>query len=450
MCRVFCSVGIRHPNAGEGKSRVFLNMNPLSYISRSRKVSFYHSSTSYQLVQKNEDTPISLAELCKECTPPLCSLSPLLFNGHLQTAWTQKAACYTPVYYKRKIFDSNHSSYEGQFSVDFVVPPYVDTGGHSETNNTEDLPPRTELFEAEEDVKFLSADDSRPILLVLHGMSGGSNEPYIQDVLAAVVAQEGGWAACVVNSRGCANSKLTSGFLYNGRSTWDFRQVVDWLKDKFPNRPLFGIGFSIGANVLTHYLGEEGRDCALKAAIMVSNPWKLEVASHALRQSWIGKEIYSKILGRNMRDIVERHIDMITAIPTIDRDSIRKIKYVQDFDRMIQCPTWGYLTEDAYYRDASCADAMLAIRIPFLAIQAEDDPISPKHGIPFAEFARSPFGVLCMTPGGGHLGWFEADGGRWFLKPLTRFLDKMLNSVNLEKSTELNKDLDVNFDTTDV
>ena len=41
----------------------------------------------------------------------------------------------------------------------------------------------------------------------------------------------------------------------------------------------------------------------------------------------------------------------------------------------IQCPTWGYPTEDAYYRDASSADAMLAIQIPFLAIQAEDDPV---------------------------------------------------------------------------
>lgn len=41
----------------------------------------------------------------------------------------------------------------------------------------------------------------------------------------------------------------------------------------------------------------------------------------------------------------------------------------------IQCPTWGYATADAYYRDASSADAMLAIKVPFLAIQAEDDPV---------------------------------------------------------------------------
>jgi len=49
------------------------------------------------------------------------------------------------------------------------------------------------------------------------------------------------------------------------------------------------------------------------------------------------------------------------------------LAYSQDSE--IQCPSWGYAVEDAYYRDASSADAMLAIRIPFLALQAEDDPV---------------------------------------------------------------------------
>lgn len=44
--------------------------------------------------------------------------------------------------------------------------------------------------------------------------------------------------------------------------------------------------------------------------------------------------------------------------------------------RAVQCALWGYPTEGAYYRDASSTDALLAIRIPFLAINAEDDPVS--------------------------------------------------------------------------
>jgi hypothetical protein len=54
--------------------------------------------------------------------------------------------------------------------------------------------------------------------------------------------------------------------------------------------------------------------------------------------------------------------------------------------RVIQAPTWGYPTEGAYYRDAQSVDAVLAIRIPFLAISAEDDPVSP---FPFPSLHQS-------------------------------------------------------------
>jgi len=44
--------------------------------------------------------------------------------------------------------------------------------------------------------------------------------------------------------------------------------------------------------------------------------------------------------------------------------------------RYIQGPTWGYPTEGAYYRDAASTDSLLAVKIPFFAINAEDDPVS--------------------------------------------------------------------------
>jgi len=46
--------------------------------------------------------------------------------------------------------------------------------------------------------------------------------------------------------------KITSSILFNARATWDCRQTVKWLRKTFPNRPLYGIGFSLGANILTN------------------------------------------------------------------------------------------------------------------------------------------------------------------------------------------------------
>jgi predicted alpha/beta-fold hydrolase len=148
-----------------------------------------------------------------------------------------------PVYYKRKIFEADDAAYEGTFAVDFVVPAY--------TEHDEDLPPRTSNFNDAE-LETLGSLDSRPMLICLHGLSGGSYEIYLRHVLAPLIKEGGGWEACVINSRGCAGHKITSSILYNARATWDTRQFVKWARQAFPNRPLFGIGFSLGANILTN------------------------------------------------------------------------------------------------------------------------------------------------------------------------------------------------------
>jgi predicted alpha/beta-fold hydrolase len=225
--------------------------------------------------------------------------------------------------------------------------------------------------------------------------------------------------------------------LYNARATWDVRQVVKWLKKSFPNRPLFGLGFSLGANILTNYVGEEGSDCLLKAALICSNPFNLEVCSKILQSSFIGKEVYLRVMGMAMYQLANHHKKEIQEWTDVDWDVIERMKYLHEFDREVQCKTWGYPTEYAYYRDASSSDSIMAIRIPFFAIHATDDPIAPNAAVPYEEFATNPCTVLCTTSIGGHLSWFESKGGRWYAKPVCNFLNYMAFEANLEKITPL-------------
>ena len=76
-----------------------------------------------------------------------------------------------------------------------------------------------------------------------------------------------------------------------------------------------------------------------------------------------------------MRGLLEEHVDEISKNSRVDVERVRKIKYLFEFDRELQGPTWGYPTEGAYYRDASSCDSLLAVRVPLLAINAEDDPV---------------------------------------------------------------------------
>lgn len=201
--------------------------------------SFYHSPNPVELIS-HDGEKTNLLELCKNTTPP-CRLNPFLFNGHLQTFWTVMKSQDIPIYYKRKIFEAENPAFVGTFAVDFVVPPYGEAD--------ESLPPRT-TFYTDGEVSEIGSLDTKPMLVALHGLSGGSHEMYLRAVMKSIL--EEGWEALVINSRGCAKSKITSGVLYNARSTWDIRQVVKWLKKRFPNRPLFGIGFSLGANILVN------------------------------------------------------------------------------------------------------------------------------------------------------------------------------------------------------
>ena len=47
---------------------------------------------------------------------------------------------------------------------------------------------------------------------------------------------------------------------------------------RYPEAPIFAIGYSLGANLLVKYLGEEGRNGyrPLAGAVSVSNPWNFE------------------------------------------------------------------------------------------------------------------------------------------------------------------------------
>jgi uncharacterized protein len=362
----------------------------------SAKIRYWHSKTSLQLSLKDGSTT-TIADLCKSLIPP-CRLSPFIFNGHLQTMWTLVKAQSVPIYYKRRIFQAEDPVYTGQYAVDFVTSPNSD---HDST-----LPSRTTYY-TDSELASIGSLDTKPMLVILHGLSGGSHELYLRCVLAPLITKEGGWEACVVNSRGCSMTTITSTVLYNARATWDIRQTVKWLRKTFPNRPLFGAGFSLGANIITNYMGEEGSACPLKAAVVLSNVWNNEVSSLSLQRTWFMNNVYNRALGTNMLKLFETHINQISQNPNIDVELVRNSKYLHEFDRNVQGPTWGYPTEGAYYRDASSIDAMMGIRIPFLGIHALDDPVVTEEALPKMEVQATPYGVLCTTALGGHLGWFE-------------------------------------------
>ena len=88
-------------------------------------------------------------------------------------------------------------------------------------------------------------------------------------------------------------------------------------------------------------------------------------------------------------------------------------------------PRWPFPNVDAYYGWCSSDKIVPQIRVPFLAINADDDPVV-KH-VPM-DGGGNNFVVMTLTKGGGHLGWFQAGPGyvdRWTTKPVIEWLKIM-------------------------
>lgn len=145
-------------------------------------------------------------------------------------------------------------------------------------------------------------------------------------------------------------------------------------------------------------------------------------------------EVYSKTMGASMRSVFDTHKDRILAHhPAIDVERIRNGKYLYEFDRDLQCPIWGFESHEAYYRDASSSNKVGEICVPFLAVHAEDDPITGFEAVPLDDLKKNPCTTLCTTSQGGHLGWFEAGGGRWYARAVTAFLKGMQEKLDTKE-----------------
>ncbi|KAI0646954.1 AB-hydrolase YheT [Trametes meyenii] len=286
----------------------------------------------------------------------------------------------------------------------------------------------------------LTLKDDTPVIVVLHGLTGGSHESYVRSILAPActpVEQGGlGYRGIVVNFRGCAGVPLTSPQLYSALNTDDIRVAVMYIAKLFPKAPLIGVGFSLGANVLTRYLAEEGEKSRLLAGCALACPWDLVASSDHLQNHFFHRHVYSSGMAQNLQKVVARHMESLSKFPdsaawkAVQAASAKKDMSLVEFDDTVTrvcggaSPPFPFPSAYDYYAAASSHNVLGGIRVPFLALNSDDDPIVSHFP---AGVTDNGWVVLGLTKGGGHLGWFEAGKGvgeleRWIRKPVLEWI----------------------------
>lgn len=251
----------------------------------------------------------------------------------------------------------------------------------------------------------------------------------VRHVIPPLIAA--GYRCVVVNFRGCGQTPLSTPQLYSAAKTDDLRCGLLWVTKRFPSTSIVLIGFSLGANVVAKYLGEEGANTPVKGGMVLATPFDLKIGSDALASS----ALYDRVMSSNLTKKCAVHSGTIALDPALHAPLRRLIdpkkyasKYPEDVKQRGVKPgslkwvddtltrlcgghvapygSFPHESADDYYRKNGSILLLDKVARPLLCLNSDDDPIVPMSMLKEAEqkVKKNSNVVLAITPGGGHLG----------------------------------------------
>lgn len=240
--------------------------------------------------------------------------------------------------------------------------------------------------------------ETGPIVILLHGLEGTIKSPYVSGILKTVVEHD--LQGVLMHFRGCSGRHNRLDRSYHSGDTGDIHELITALKRLYPNRDIVVIGVSLGGNALIKYLGEQGKNSLVKAAIAISPPFDLANCAEELKTG--ASKIYQRYLisslTKKMRDKFKGR-----SAPV----DLKKLDEWNDFflfDHNVTAPIHGFESVDDYYTKSSCKQFIKYISTPTLIIHSKDDPFMNETALPTED--EIPESVtLELSEKGGHVGF---------------------------------------------
>lgn len=243
-----------------------------------------------------------------------------------------------------------------------------------------------------------TATNPGPIVLLLHGLEGNDESHYAKGLLKHL--SQLGLQAVIMYFRGCNGEMNRLPRAYHSGETGDVSYVVSQLTARFPDRPVYAIGISLGGNVLLKWLGETGQANPLAGAIAISVPFDLSNAADQLNRP--GSRIYQRHLLNKLQNSLKRRLAHM-PLP-IDKDKALSCKTLRQYDDLVTAPLHGFSDANDYYSKSSSRQYLSAIEIPTLILHARDDPFMTTDAIPTTEELSDKV-MLELADQGGHVGF---------------------------------------------
>jgi len=253
------------------------------------------------------------------------------------------------------------------------------------------------------DFDWLDADASAgaPLVVLFHGLEGGSTSHYARALLALLRAR--GLRGVVPHFRGCGGAPNRLPRAYH---SGDYEEVAAMLAHIRAcidaSTPILAVGVSLGGSALLNWLGREESGAAryVAAAAAVSAPLDLMAAGFAIDRG------VNRIYARHfLATLKPKSLAIAARFPgLLDPARIRRARTLYEFDDIVTAPLHGFAGTRDYWTRASSKPWLSAIRIPTLVLNAQNDPFVPASSLP--QSAEVSGAVTLEQPrAGGHAGF---------------------------------------------
>lgn len=282
------------------------------------------------------------------------------------------------------------------------------------------------------DIDHYDHDAHAPLVILLHGLSGSSRSGYILGLQQAL--RKHGMSSVAMNFRGCGGRPNRLARSYHSGETEDIDFLYRTLRKRFPQRPFYVVGYSLGGNVLLKWLGEQGASIDLAAAVSVCVPLVLSECATRMDQGF--SRLYRDRLLQELKHYIQDKRQYLARLGAgSEAEKLRQlgdlssIRSFWQYDDRVVARLHGFGDADDYYRRSSAKQFLIDIRVPTLLIQAADDPFMTPAVIPKPDELSTSID-LELHPRGGHVGFVAAKHGfsvdYWLERRIPAFLYEQL------------------------
>ena len=239
-----------------------------------------------------------------------------------------------------------------------------------------------------------------PLVVVLHGLGGDANSTYVAGLLHAFNRR--GWRGVLMHFRGASHEPNRLPRAYHSGDTGDVDYLLRALDEREPQTKKGIVGISLGGNVLLKWLGEQGPQSLVAAAVAISVPFQLGAVADRINEGF--SRVYQAYLLRRLRQVFARKLEHHGDAMPLSVKKMDSWRCFWTFDEHVTAPLHGFSNVHAYYRESSSRNYLRHIKTPTLMIHALDDPFMTPDCLP-RDDELSEHIIFELSQKGGHVGF---------------------------------------------